>query len=656
MLLVAVPACPGQTPRLLDRTEHEERLRGFWLGQCIANWTGRRSEGIRIDPPFPTDADWGSNLGNGRLEFILDQDPWKADDDTDLEYVTLHLLTEHGTESLTGPQIAQGWLAHIDRDFVWVSNERALDLMGRGLVPPETGLGSANEYWLFIDPQLTTEFFGLLNPGSPVLALERADLPVRNTSRGHAAHAAQLYIAMHALAPLLDRSTPRESWGVWLVERARAHLPPGSKALDIASFVLADYLANSDKDDWERTRDKVYERYQRDDDANGFRYRGWTESSVNLGTGLIALLYGEGDYLRTIQIGTLSGWDSDNGTATMGGLLGFVLGEAGLTDQIRESVPDFAPSMRYDIARTHDNLPDYLPDDPVAQDTFAIMAARMIPIVERGFVASGALVDGDRWLLPPIPGGDPLLASPLRRLWLRSANNQVRAAGGSVSVYSSVNAAPPPGYGSQVRARLANGFELDDSGVDTINNADRAFYCTLGSGQSTGDPVELRVTYDRSVEARTLVLVEGDHFDDGTHQGGWFESPVVEVLVGAVWMTPPGGFATLPALDPDIPFQILEWELAEPVMVTGVRVMGGAGGSSAFVTCSELDVLSETIPAPRGTYDLNADGRVDGEDLYTFHAAPVDLDGDGSVDGNDRRVMHAAARWREDVDMRGGGD
>src|SRR5690606_19354840 len=144
---------------------------------------------------------------------------------------------------------------------------------------------------------------------------------------------------------------------------------------DIVDFVLADYLANPDVTDWERTRDLVYERYQAQAAANGFAYRGWTESSVNFAGGLIALLYGEGDLRRTIQIGTLSGWDSDNGTATMGGVLGLMLG----SDAVEAAFPEYTLSDRYDAWRTRDDLPDYLPADAAAQDTFTMMAGRMLP-------------------------------------------------------------------------------------------------------------------------------------------------------------------------------------------------------------------------------------------------------------------------------------
>ncbi len=647
--------CAAQGPRVIVRAEYEDALRGMWLSESIANWTGLLAEGKVTQPPFLTDDDWGINLGKGPLRFILDQAPWLADDDTDVEYVYLHLLDLHGATELTGEQIAAGWLAHMDDDYLWVSNQRALDLMRLGLIPPETGFCNANEFWLKIDAQLTTEFFGALAPGMPGEALEMADLPIRTTARSHAAHAAQFHVLLYSLAALADRSLPMEDRILWMVEEARRYLPDSSKAADIVDFVLADFLANPDPDDWERTRDLVYDRYQLNAEINGFRYRAWTESSVNFAAGLIALLYGRGDFLRTVQIGTLTGWDCDNGTATMGGLLGLMLGHDALVAQVRAEFPGFDPSDRYDIERTRDNLPDYLPDDPQAQDTFTMMAARCADVAERRIAHAGGRIDAGRglWLLPPLPVGDPTLQSPLQRLWSRSANNRVRAEGGTVQAVSSVASDPPTGYGWKQAARFGNGYELDDSGIDAINNLPRQWYSTLGAGQQPGDWVTLSVLYDRPVWAHSILFVEGSHHDDGQFQGGWFVSATFEIRVEGQWVAPSGSLDR--GLDPLVPFQAVEFVLDTPVVATGVRIRGAVGGLSAFATCSELDLLGPEVPRPVASFDLNSDGRVDIEDLYHWHAHRTDLNGDGAADGADHEYLEAALRWREIDDMNAGG-
>ena len=50
----------------INRTEYKEKLRGFWLGSCIANWTGLPTENRRTDFPFFTDSDFGP----GKYDYV----------------------------------------------------------------------------------------------------------------------------------------------------------------------------------------------------------------------------------------------------------------------------------------------------------------------------------------------------------------------------------------------------------------------------------------------------------------------------------------------------------------------------------------------------------------------------------------------------------
>lgn len=589
-LTAASPSAAQLT--VLHRDDYADRLHAMWLGQTIANWTGLLTEGRVNQPPFLTDADWGvTNLGRGVIDFVLTQDPWGADDDTDVEYVYLHLMDASQQNRLTGESIADGWIRHVNR-FIWVSNAEARGLMDRGVAPPATSLPSANRFWLKIDAQLTTEFFGAMCPGMPGRALAMSEMPILTTAGGHAAHASQVFVLLHALALMsgADDVTPAGRVGQ-LVRQSRRYIPDVSKAADIIDFVLADFSANPDKNDWERTRDLVYERYQRDAALHGFRYRAWTESSVNFASGLIALLYGQGDYRRTVQIGTLTGWDSDNGTATMGALVGLLIGYDALIAQF----PEVNFSDRFWILRTRDDLPDHLPNDPQAEDTLQMMAWRMIPIIEREIEDAGGLIlPSGHWLIP-WEVGDPISHNPLVARWHHSANNMVREAGGTVTATSSASGASPPSQrGRPQVARFADGLESDFSGRDLLTETNRWYYSSQGA-TAPGGTISLTVMYDRPVTIQGIRFIEGDHFRDAIGDGGWFESINLEVNEGGTWVEVavggPGGAEPSEPLDPKIPFQIIDWRLPVEREVRGIRISGLAGGNNSFVTCSELDGL-----------------------------------------------------------------
>jgi len=104
------------------------------------------------------------------------------------------------------------------------------------------------------------------------------------------------------------------------------------------------------------------------------------------------LLYGEGDIKETIKIGTLAGWDSDNPTATWGGLLGFILGKEGV-----EKAFDKKFANTFNIHRTRVGFPNN------GVDTFEDMAKMGIYVIDRVVqeqMSGGVDLGKDVWYIP----------------------------------------------------------------------------------------------------------------------------------------------------------------------------------------------------------------------------------------------------------------
>ncbi|MFC1620223.1 ADP-ribosylglycohydrolase family protein [Candidatus Neomarinimicrobiota bacterium] len=557
-LLITIP-CEAQQFQI-NRSDYTDRLQGMWLAECIANWTGIQTEGRRTEPPFYTDADW-SLFG-----LVLDQDPWLADDDTDIEYVYLHLLGSHFLTTLTPEIISAGWRRHIN-GWIWVSNARARSLFDRGILPPATSLLNVNDLAIQIDAQLTTEVFGALAPGMPAKALQMASMPILTTASGHAAHAAQFHVLLYALASQIDTTLSGRDQALWLVDEARKYIPSTSKVADIIDFVRADYIANPDTGNWELTRDRIYDRYHLNAAANGFRYTGWAESSINLATGLMCLLYGELDFRKTVSIGTLSGWDADCPTATMGGLLGLIYGYRGLVTRF----PYLADlSDRYHIYRTRGALPNYLPADNQAEDTFALMAERMLPIIDVAVTEAGGTVTTDTWTLPVVAVTDTLMLNPLYSLMQSSANNRARNHGSMVLVSSSAN-----GSGLEY---LADGFEHDFSGREWFGDA--AGYISFETDSAT-----VMAEYSEPVEIRMIRLIEGD-------TGGGFSQVELLVQVDGNWISPTGGWTQSCELDTNQEFQIIDFILDAPVVASGFSLSGPVVGNLDLL---EVDAFSAIL-------------------------------------------------------------
>ena len=95
-------------------------------------------------------------------------------------------------------------------------------------------------------------------------------------------------------------------------------------------------------------------------------------AGINFAASLVSLFYGEGDLKETIKIGALAGWDSDNPTATWGGLLGFILGKEGVEKAFGRKFSD-----KFHIHRTRVGFPNE------GIDTFGSMAQKGLWIIDR---------------------------------------------------------------------------------------------------------------------------------------------------------------------------------------------------------------------------------------------------------------------------------
>ena len=401
---------------IIDRALYQDQLEGFWLGQCIANWTGLITEMDKIGIPsngmgegFYTREDWGkkdqpniwgSNDLSETIDFIYAEKDsiWGADDDTDIEYIYQELLFSSPTLDITGEQIRKAWLDHInieEENYLWVSNQKAFDLMQEGKIPPETSDPDLNEHYEMIDAQLTTEIFGFYAPTKPKIALELAHLAVRTTARNNAAWIAEFNIIMYSLASLDTKHKNIKDKLQWMAKEARKHLPNDSYSAKMFDFVSAQYQSGVS---WETARDSLHYKYQIQQ-ADGYQWSTLDEScsgcfaaGINFGASIVSLLYGEGNIKETIKIGALAGWDSDNPTATWGGLLGFMIGKNEI-----EKVFDKEFAVEFNIHRTRKGFPNN------GIDTFENMAKKGIAIVDRVVESkmSGSIdFKKNQWIIP----------------------------------------------------------------------------------------------------------------------------------------------------------------------------------------------------------------------------------------------------------------
>ncbi len=336
-LLVAVDGTAEE--RIISHEELVDKLHGFWAGQILGNYIGFPFENLYIEEPIPVLVDRVYTAGyDGDPELKINRRDRRgnipilcsavkgafSDDDTDIEFVTLHAVEKYGLD-ITYPEITAMWKAHIN-DYIWVANREARNLMDQGLIAPDTGRRENNKHWFQIDPQLVNEIWSAFYPGMTKQAAERALWGARITNDDRGTHPTIAYGAMISAA-FFEKDVRK------LVQIAIDAVPnEGPYAEGIRDVVKW----HKQHDDWRDTRKKIHDKYYAYKKGSYQAPVSRVSSLVNGLTGVMAILYGEGDYMKTVGIATSAGYDCDNQAATCGGLIGVRNGFRGMGEAARK--------------------------------------------------------------------------------------------------------------------------------------------------------------------------------------------------------------------------------------------------------------------------------------------------------------------------------
>jgi hypothetical protein len=613
-LLVAGRA-PAQ--RTLSRAAYLDKLHGEWFGELIGNHTGRPFEGYYTTrEPAPDSAfAWVVKTSSA--------DPWTGDDDTAFEYLYLHTLETCGLEP-TPVQIQTQWTDHVLLNGIYIANRQAWFLMSHGFNVPDTGSYRYNINAFAIDSQITTESLGAVSPGLRQWAIDAVGRFGGVTNSGYSLHAAQYYAAMYATAAV-------ESNVDTIVQKGQECIPRTSRSWQVVQDVRDWYAADCQDGalDWRETRRKLYDYYV---GVYSFgRYRFWIESTINLGITTMAILYGQGDFERTVRIAVLSGFDADCNGATAGGLIGMVNGYSALPAELTGPATDGYKLL-------------YLRGLPL-DETITDIAARMCAVGEQVIAASGGSVAGDTCVLPaddtvtpqpekPDPPGPTGLVGAVR-------------AAGAVTTDASVARRNP----------LLDRENLDsiiDGITDVTYNGHVPYYTYDGVVTQPPGGDYYQLNFSRRVRFDGLTYYEGDvlmangNNDPRTTlpRGGYFADLTAEVHTDQGWVQTQHVTLSEP-LDPYACFQVIDIGF-DPVWGDGVRIRGTAGGAEQFTSIVELVARGALVSA-----DVNGDSHVDRADLTLFEACwtgpavlqassacqLADFDGDGDVDQADFGIL-----------------
>ncbi|MFW6289985.1 MAG: ADP-ribosylglycohydrolase family protein, partial [Mariniphaga sp.] len=303
ILVLSVLFTTAQNYRTITKEELTGKIAGYWIGQLAGNYIGFPFENLYTETPVPVfvnryfdyrDADslglkmnLNDRRGYVRIMAHAMGGAW-SDDDTDIEFVMLHGLEKYGLD-INYEEVAELRKKHINR-FIWASNAKVKDLLHQGYIPPKTGSKELNENWYRITSQLINEIWGVVYPGMTNKAAEWGEWGAKITGDDWGTHGAVIYAAMYSAA--FFENDVNE-----LVQIGISKIPDDSPFKKAVNDLIGWHRENPD---WRETRRLIHKNYYKEID--GFRIPDPVAGAVINGlSGIMALLYGEGDFTKTVQ-------------------------------------------------------------------------------------------------------------------------------------------------------------------------------------------------------------------------------------------------------------------------------------------------------------------------------------------------------------------
>ena len=318
-----------------DITNLKSKIHGAWMGRICGCMLGKTVEGIRTNELLPFLKETGNYpmhryiLRSDLNEEIQSKykypfasrcyadaiDGMPVDDDTNYTVLYQEIVQKYGRD-FTPFDVSRAWLHYQPKDAYCTAERVAFCNFVKGYEPPESAIYK-NPYREWIGAQIRADYFGYINPGNPELAAEMAwrDASISHTKNG-------IYGEMFVAAMLAVAAETKNIKDIIL--GGLAQIPNTSRLYEEIMFVVDRFENGVSQSDCFKSIHEKYDEHSAHD---------WCHTISNAMIVAASLLYGGGDYGKSICMSVEVGFDTDCNGATVGSILGMANGI--------ESIPEY---------------------------------------------------------------------------------------------------------------------------------------------------------------------------------------------------------------------------------------------------------------------------------------------------------------------------
>ncbi|CAN5167281.1 hypothetical protein BH09ACT5_BH09ACT5_03840 [soil metagenome] len=349
-LAAAAPRFP------VDSATLERRIRGAWLGRCVANTMGKPVEGLTRDEvriylsavgqwpqtgyvpllsPLPDGVSHLHESSSFASAGLFEDVP--RDDDLDWTILGLAMLEEYG-EMLTTEDIARTWLDRLPFTQTFTAERAAYRNLIRGCAARDAATVN-NPYREWIGALIRADIFGYVHPGNPGAAAAASLVDARLS------HVANGVFGELWAAALVSTALATDSAETAL-RTALAVVPPRSRLAVALSAILDLYAAGATSHAALAWVDEHLGHYN------------WVHTINNAALISIGLLWGM-DFTTAVALTISGGRDTDSSAATVGSVYGAIHGVDSIPAElvgtthvrVRSAVKDFDRVEIAELAR-----------------------------------------------------------------------------------------------------------------------------------------------------------------------------------------------------------------------------------------------------------------------------------------------------------------
>jgi len=268
-------------------------------------------------------------------DYVKDYKNFAADDDVNGPVYFLRALYDDAKDGNLKPQdVARAWLNYAREGvgmFWWggygISTEHTAYLnLKNGIPAPQSGSMNQNGQLLAeqIGGQIFIDTWGLVNPCQPVKAAEFGQSAASVSHDGEGIYGARFFCACIAHAFWCQDIHE-------IIQVGLSQIPDHSIYAKVVNAVLDYYKKNNN---WRDCYNMLVRDWGYD------KYGGVCHIIPNAGVCALSMVYGNGDFARTVEIATMCGWDTDCNAGNVGTVLGVMCGIEGLPKKYRKPMND----------------------------------------------------------------------------------------------------------------------------------------------------------------------------------------------------------------------------------------------------------------------------------------------------------------------------